>query len=398
MKQTTQLTSLPLLKNCGQVDMNLCQLPVGKNKHEFSVQGVSGLRVTITSKSTTFMHRYTFDGKKGCSTLGKYPELLSEHAIQLVQNHNKIIDSGINPYAQLQKDKAMPTFANFATTVYLPTVSPHKKSVGDDESRIRMHLNPEIGHMRLNEITAPVLSMLLASKQQGGLSNATVNRIRALLSSIMNLAIEHELILLNPVSRVKKFKENNVIERYLSDDELSRLMKVLHSPMASGIDNLVIVAIIKFLLLTGVRKREAMDMKWQDVDIAKGQWLNKLNKSGKARHISLSADAMNVISKMPKDTEYVFANPKTGLPFNDIRKTFDKIMGCAGIDNMRIHDLRHNFASMAVNNGESLFVVQKLLGHASPQTTQCYAHLNQSTLLSANEKVASFVRDAHLTS
>ena len=97
---------------------------------------------------------------------------------------------------------------------------------------------------------------------------------------------------------------------------------------------------------------------------------------------------------MSRQSAYIFANPVTGIPFNDIRKTYDKIMLAAKIDNMRIHDLRHNFASLAVNSGQSLYVVQHLLGHASPQTTQRYAHLQTDTLLAASEQVAHIIKNA----
>ena len=252
---------------------------------------------------------------------------------------------------------------------------------------------PILGHYPMTEITVAMLSKLLADLSASGLSNATINRIRALLSSIFNMAIDHDLLEVNPVSRVKKYKENNQIERYLSDDELQRLMLVLKHPEHYAISNKTIVAIIKFLLLTGVRKREAMDMQWSDVDFTKSTWLLKFNKSGKARHIALNTDAMAILNALPKISTYIFANPETGKPYNDIRKTFDKVMQCAGISNMRIHDLRHNFASLAVNSGESLFVVQKLLGHASPQTTQRYAHLQHSTLQNASEKIAAVIRE-----
>lgn len=234
---------------------------------------------------------------------------------------------------------------------------------------------------------------VLHSAKAKGLKGATVNRIRALLSVIFNLAIDHELIASNPMKRVKKLQENNQIERYLSDEELQHLMLVLKHPEHYAISNKTIVAIIKFLLLTGVRKREAMDMQWSDVDFTKSTWLLKFNKSGKARHIALNTDAMAILNALPKISTYIFANPETGKPYNDIRKTFDKVMQCAGISNMRIHDLRHNFASLAVNSGESLFVVQKLLGHASPQTTQRYAHLQHSTLQNASEKIAAVIRE-----
>ncbi|MGQ0441106.1 tyrosine-type recombinase/integrase, partial [Bacillus sp. B-TM1] len=117
------------------------------------------------------------------------------------------------------------------------------------------------------------VNSLLSELRSKGLTNASINRVRALLSVMFNMAINHDLIQVNPVSKVSKFKENNQIERYLNAQEIKRLMDVLNAPHQHGIDNLIIVAIVKFLLLTGVRKREAMDMKWADVDLTTGIWL-----------------------------------------------------------------------------------------------------------------------------
>ena len=378
------------------LDISNYPLPEGKSKHEYSVNGITGLRIVVSKKSTTFMFRYTFQGKKYVVVLGKASEMSLKEAIELVHKYQALLHKGINPTTEQQKQQLIPTFAQFAKDTYLPAVKPHKRSYPDDVSRIRLHLNPTIGDKLLNEITTPMLNALLVEKQQSGLSNASVNRIRALLSTMFNMAIEHEWVITNPVTKVKKFKENNQIERYLTATELSSLMLVLENPSRFSIHNLVVVALVKFLLLTGVRKREAMDMLWSDVNLDTGIWLLKHNKSGKARHIVLSIEALNTLQALPKTAPHIFANPETGVPFTDIRKPFTKIMNAADIPNMRIHDLRHNFASLAVNSGESLYVVQKLLGHASPHTTQRYAHLQHTTLRNASEKIAETVRQASL--
>lgn len=364
---------------------------------ERSVDGFPGLRVVSRANTQSYLLRHTHLSKKISKALGKEPEMSLEQAKTIALKCNQAKAAGLHPYSIFEADKQQITFSEFAKNVYLPAIKPHKKSYADDESRLRNHLIPVLGHYPMIEITVAMLSKLLADLSASGLSNATINRIRALLSSIFNMTIDHDLIEVNPIGRVKKYKENNQIERYLSDAELPSLMLVLTHPEHHAIRNKTIVAIIKFLLLTGVRKREAMDMQWSDVDFTKSTWLLKFNKSGKARHIALNTDAMAILNTMPKISTYIFANPETGKPYNDIRKTFDKVMQCAGISNMRIHDLRHNFASLAVNSGESLFVVQKLLGHASPQTTQRYAHLQHSTLQNASEKIAAVIREVQVS-
>lgn len=358
---------------------------------------VKGLRLVATAKAVRGLVRLTYQGKKisqglGSCTHDELARFLPDWVNQVEQFHARL-SQGLDPFAEDEKSKKEMTFERFVMEVYLPSARVSKKSHRDDESRLRKHILPYLGEKRFDELNMALVTDVLHSAKAKGLKDATVNRIRALLSVIFNLAIDHELIASNPMKRVKKLQENNQIERYLSDEELQHLMLVLKHPEHYAISNKTIVAIIKFLLLTGVRKREAMDMQWSDVDFTKSTWLLKFNKSGKARHIALNTDAMAILNALPKISTYIFANPETGKPYNDIRKTFDKVMQCAGISNMRIHDLRHNFASLAVNSGESLFVVQKLLGHASPQTTQRYAHLQHSTLQNASEKIAAVIRE-----
>lgn len=265
-----------------------------------------------------------------------------------------LLAKGIDPQDAYKVEPPIPTFEAFSRGPYLSDSKGRKRSYPDEKARLEQHLIPELGKYQLSQITTGMLIEVLNKVKAKGLANASVNRMRALLSSLFQMAIDHEHIDTNPVSRVKKLKENNQIERYLSEQELPRLLNVLNAPHSYGIDNLTIVALVKFLLITGVRKREAMDVKWTDINLDTGVWLLTHNKSGKARHINLNHEALNIIKAMPQCSEYVFANPKTLLPFNDMRKTFDKIMDSANISNIRIHDLRHNFASAAVNSGQSL--------------------------------------------
>ncbi|ATY42702.1 site-specific integrase [Acinetobacter baumannii] len=355
---------------------------------------VTGLRFVVTVQHVRTLARLTFQGKKISKSLGTFShadfDQNLEKLISQMQRFHQRIAQGLAPF----EDEVKPanTLREFALTIYMPSAEMRKKSYKDDEAKLRMHILPVIGDYPFEDINAGMLNKLLTELRSKGLTNASINRVRALLSVMFNMAINHDLIQVNPVSKVSKFKENNQIERYLNAQEIKRLMDVLNAPHQHGIDNLIIVAIVKFLLLTGVRKREAMDMKWTDVDLTTGVWLLGENKSGKARRITLNQDALAILHSLPQQHAFIFANPMTGQPFNDMRKTFQSIMKAASIRNIRIHDLRHNFASIAVNSGQSLYVVQHLLGHASPQTTQRYAHLQSSTLKQASEDVAAAIR------
>ena len=369
-------------------------VPEGKSKDEISFSDVPGLRVVVSRKSKTFMFRGVFNGKKISTTLGKYPEMSLDQAINIVLAFQNKLKMGINPIDEIKKIENIPTLAHFFYKVYLPLAKLNKKSWKDDVSRFKNHIEPTLGNIQLNQITSAMLSDLMLEIKTEDRANATVNRSRALLSSMFNVAFEREIIEQSPMTRVKKLVEQNQIERYLSDDELKRLMNVLANHHAHDIDNQIIVGIVEMLLLTGARKGEVLNLKWSDLDENNHLWKLNENKSGKPRIIQLNSQAQQIIRRMSRKYLYVFANPKTGLPFNDIRKTFQKILDVAQIENFRIHDLRHNFASMAVNNGCDIYVVQHLLGHASPTTTQRYAHLRQDTLRNASEMLAERINSA----
>lgn len=376
------------------LSMDAYTLPLDKSKHEYSVEGCKGLRVIVSTQSKTFLFRFNFDGVKKSLKVGKYPIMSLDEAIEVANGYQRLLAKGINPCAEKERIASIPTLTDFMLQTYLPLAKQNKKSWKDDESRFRNHLQDSIGSELINSISTAVLSDVLLAVKNKERANATVNRTRALMSSIFSLAFERELIDTNPMLRVKKYTEQNQIERYLSDDELERLLDVLENYHKYGIKNQIIVSIVEMLLLTGARKGEVLNLKWTDLDLPKGLWKLNENKSGKPRIIQLNTKTQQIIRTMSRKYDYVFANPVSGKPFNDIRKCFDAILKAANIEKFRIHDLRHNFASMAVNSGYDIYLVQHLLGHASPLTTQRYAHMRQDTLREASEKLSMHIDKA----
>lgn len=149
----------------------------------------------------------------------------------------------------------------------------------------------------------------------------------------------------------------------------------------------VIPDIIEFLIYTGARRGEAVHARWVEIDFENSLWRVSLSKSGKARHIPLSTFALEILQRRRGQCDekdpYIFANPTTGVPFVYIYWCWNRIRKNAGIPEVRMHDLRHNFASVLINAGRSLYEVQKILGHADTKTTERYAHLSQDRLKEA---------------
>jgi integrase len=201
----------------------------------------------------------------------------------------------------------------------------------------------------------------------------------------INISTRAALAAANPTAGLATAPEVHR-QRFLTPEETQRLITSLDAD-----ENQVAAKAILLLLLTGARRREVTHAKWEDVDWAKQALLVPVSKSGRPRVIALNAAAIALLRSVPRDPTipYVFRTRLTGLfyPWNRIRHR-------AALPDVRLHDLRHSFASFLVNKGTSLYVVQDLLGHTQPRTTQRYAHLARQTLLDAAEVVSGVVSSA----
>ena len=358
---------------------------------EYTDTEVAGLKLLVSkSGRKSFLLRYTFNRQKRALKLGEQGALSVSDARKKALELRYQLDQGHDPQAEKASQAAMLTLTAFALTEYLPYAQQHKRSANADESKLRVHLLPRFGSRPLNDITTRDLQLYLG-EFKGSHCAATANRHLSLLSKLFKLAVQWERIAKNPCQGIKKFQENNQRERFLSQDEIQRMFQAMETE-----PNRVIVAALKFLLLTGVRREEALQAKWEFVDLERGTLFLPDTKSGKSRTVILNPDALTLLQEQPRQAgnPYVFPGKVAGKALNNPIKGFHRILKAAGIENLRIHDLRHSFASLAVNSGATLYQVQHLLGHASSQTTQRYAHLADSTLREASGGVAALVNQA----
>jgi integrase len=163
---------------------------------------------------------------------------------------------------------------------------------------------------------------------------------------------------------------------------------VRYSPSYEAVcksENTMLKFIVPMLILTGARKREVLDAKWTDFDLSRRAWRIPITKSGRARHVPLSDGALSLLASMPREAgvDWAFANPETGKPYVSIYCAWNTARQNVGLSDVRMHDLRHSFASLLINAGRTLYEVQHILGHTQVKTTQRYAHLSQDTLLAA---------------
>lgn len=276
----------------------------------------------------------------------------------------------------------------FVSSVYLPHIRLRKRSWSVDERIARQHLSPTFGARELVDIQRHEVEDWLHGLSEKGLAPATCNRILAVFKTICSLAVLRGLLPAgqSPCAGVSPFKIHTQRERYLTQDEARRLMRALEKsdrPEAFA---------IRLLLLTGARKSEILKARWENVRLDQRLLTVPLSKSGRPRHIPLSDEAIAVIRAIPHQpgNPWLFPGHAPGKPLSDLYQFWNKLRRELGLADVRIHDLRHTFASFLVNAGHSLYEVQKLLGHGDPRTTMRYAHLGQASLLAAAETVSGF--------
>ncbi len=322
--------------------------------------------------------------------IGHFPGITLADARAKAHCMRVMVQEGGDPRVERHRLKEMPTFAEFSAERYLPYAQSRKRSWLIDETLLRNHLLPSFGEFRLNRITrSDVISMHQAAKEQG-YAAGTCNRILVLLKFIFNCAIRWDVLPAgsNPCSGVALFEDRGARERYLSADEVQLLFDELASNR-----NVQVGQVIQLLLLTGARKREILDARWEHVDLGRQMLTVPLSKSGKPRHIPLSDAAVELLQSLPREADipWVFFNPKTRKPPVSIFYAWDTIRRKVGLDEVRLHDLRHSFASFLVNSGRSLYEVQRLLGHHDPKMTMRYAHLSPGALIEAANVVGNVV-------
>ncbi len=358
---------------------------------EYSDTQAVGLKLLVSKQGRKFFYlRYTINKRKRGIKVGEYGPMSLLEARNRCNELKALINKGIDPQEEKHQLSQIPCFGEFVSQHYLPYATANKRSVGNDESKLRIHLLPLLQNRRLDQITTQELQRY-HDQLKTKYCPATANRHLSLLHRMFKLAIHWGFLDKNPCTGIRKHQENNERHRYLSDQEIGKFIDALKTE-----ENPVAAAAFELLLYTGVRRQEALDAKWEHVDLQKRVWLIPRSKSGKLRHVILNPMAVELLNRQAKipGNPYIFPGKVKGQPLNNPQKAFARVLKKAGISNFRIHDLRHTHASIAINNGASLYEVQHLLGHSQSKTTSRYAHLADETLRKVSDTISDRISHA----
>jgi integrase len=321
-------------------------------------------------------------GKTSYAPVGRSCDITLKEARQRAKQLKAEIQLGADPQADARERRAGINWDTLFIDHYLPHAKQHLRSWRNLEDMHRLRISARFGQVKLDRLRKGDVQKFLNELKASGLSGASCDHHGKLIRQALNLAVEWGYLDVNHVSGIRLFNEDNQVERYLEGKELQRLLRILDTDK-----NQMVSRIILFLLSTGSRKDEALNAKWSQIDRVNKTWLISadVSKSKKRRTVHLNDVALGILDKLDTEgqSEYLFISSRTADRMTDISKVWSRIRNKAGIPDVRLHDLRHSYASFLANSGCNEFQIQEALGHASTVTTRRYVHMSKESMQKA---------------
>lgn len=399
---------------------------------------VSGFGVKVTPKGRkVYLLKYrTRDGRQRKPTIGIHGNITCEVAREVAKEWHSELAKGRDPAEKTLQLRHSPTVSLLCDRFRDEYVKIHKKPSGHwiDDLYIDKYIKPALGGLKTISVShKDIVKFHLSLKE----TPVQANRIVAVLSKMFSLAESWDLRTpnSNPVKGIQKYKEEKK-ERFLSEDEIQVLIQTLDMAEKDKTETPHFVALVKLLLLTGARLSEIKDAKWEWVDVKTGLLSLPDSKTGK-KVVHLSPAALEILAKLPreKNNPYIIIGGVEKQPLNNSRKPWERVKArmaitMIGMDesglsiiqklekdlgrnpsylevekeaqkqkvllpksvmDIRLHDLRHTYASLCVGQGISLHMVAKLLGHAGTRMTERYAHLAKDHIGQAAANVGEII-------
>ena len=326
------------------------------------------------------------------------------------------MESGVDPAKDRRAARAVKTFREVADDFMELHVAAKRKArtKSDYGVLLKRHIIPALGSRRVIDIRRVDVANMHAAISRD--APVAANRAVSLVSAIWEWASHREIVATmdNPARGLERNPEEPC-ERFLTPDEFSRLGDIMRMAETTGLPWLVdeaklaskylvkaeqqftvadpyAVAAIRLLMLTGARLREILNARWDWIDLSRGVMFLPTSKTGK-KPLYLSAAAQSVLAgiRRVEGNEYIIAGAKLGAPRADLKRPWNAIRRVAGLDGLRLHDLRHSFASVGAGTSLGLPILGKLLGHSQPATTARYAHLDADPMLRAAETIGTSI-------
>jgi integrase len=341
-----------------------------------------GLRVYPTGKKA-FVLSYRHNGRKRMITIGQYGALTLKEAEKEAKKYLVDVIQGDDPLAEREKERAGNTVKQLCAA-YVDRHAVKKKSAHADIRRINVHLLPAWGALKASAIKRSDIAALHAKigKNNG---EYEANRVLALLSKLFELAEKWGFVdegHPNPARGAEKFKET-ARDRYVTHEELPKLIEAIQNEQNESAKQA-----IWLYLLTGLRKEELLNARWDNIDQARNEIKIEDTKNGKAHYLPLSAAARAMLDSIPKveGNPYIIIGKNPGSHLVNVDKPWQRVRKAAGIEDVRIHDLRRTVGSWLAQAGNDLHLIGRVLNHTNVSTTKVYARFGQDSVMTALER------------
>ncbi len=356
--------------------------------HDTKTAGLQ-LRVTSTGAKTFSVYRRTKGGAPERVTLGRYPEMTIEQARKSSAEINLHINAGKNPADRLREAKREMTLSDLFQE-YMERRAAFNRRPDKPQATYRLYLSDwdkrKLSTIRHEEVDR------LHKKIGRNIGQVTANIVLKLLHVMFNKAINEWRIWKgeNPAHGIAKFPEQSR-DRFIQSDELPRFFQAVASEENETIRDYVLMS-----LLTGARRSNVLAMRWQDISFDRHEWRIPMTKNGEPQTVTLSAEVIEILNnrKSSDNTEFVFPGSGKSGHLEEPKKGWKRILARAGIDNLRIHDLRRTLGSWQAKTGASLAIIGKSLNHKNQNTTAIYARLDLDPVRDSVNKATSAMMQA----
>lgn len=340
-----------------------------------------GVRIYPTGKKS-FVLDYRDNNRKNLMVIGSYSILKVDAAREQAKEYLVNLTKGVNPLQKRQGDKQGKLIKDLCKA-YIERHAVKKKSAQDDITRIDRFIIPAWGNLLATNIKRADVAALHTKLGKHGRYQA--NRVYSLLSKMFNLARVWGFVPedhVNPCFGIEKFKEEKR-DRFVSHEEFPRLAEAINAEL-----NQSVVAAIWLYLLTGLRKEELLNLKWSDIDMTRKELKLTDTKNGKAHYLPLSIAAIDILNQTPRieDNPYVIVGKNPGCHLVNIAKPWERIRKAAGLEDVRLHDLRRTVGSWLAQSNNSLHLIGKVLNHSNQSTTAIYSRFSQDNVRDALEQ------------
>ncbi len=352
-----------------------------------------GVRLTPAGRGSYLVQYRTADGGQRRHSFAKLGITTPDEARATARQLLAAVDRGEDPSRERADYRRAPTVSELGARLLAEHVAVRCKPSTAAEYRraVELFINPVLGTMKVADVKrADIAALHHSDRHRPYQANRTLGVLSKMfaLAEMWGLRSENT----NPCRGVPKYREEKR-ERFLSSDEFQRLGATLAQCEREGSESAHVVGAIRLLALTGCRLGEVLNLRWEHV--RPGALDLPDSKTG-AKRVPIGAAAEAVLQAIPRldGNPFVIVGAKPGARLQDIQRPWRRIRARAGLPGLRIHDLRHSFASAAVSGGESLPMIGKMLGHTQPNTTHRYAHLADDPVRASASRVSNVIADA----